>query len=116
MASSSPDVPWDWVSWWLEPDPNDVDIFLLMKDTFDVGQLSGEARLIYDRPTAQSHFGWSVFWLRRLAPFESEEATIAYWQIKHGQLFFGPPMVKFATGRFENVFRAALSKHFERKK
>ena len=30
-----------------KPDPNDVDVFLLMEDTFDVGQLSGEVRLIF---------------------------------------------------------------------
>lgn len=65
-----------------KPDPNDVDIFLLMEDTFHVGQLSVEARLIFDHATAQSHFGCSIFWLRRLAAFEGEEATIAYWQIK----------------------------------
>lgn len=65
-----------------KPDPNDVDVFLLMEDTFDVGPLSGEARLVFDHATAQSHFGCSIFWLRRLAAFEGEEATVAYWQIK----------------------------------
>ena len=65
-----------------KPDPNDVDVFLLMEHTFHVGQLSGEVRLIFDHATAQSHFGCSIFWLRRLAAFEGEEDTLAYWQIK----------------------------------
>jgi hypothetical protein len=40
-----------------------MDIFLLMEDTFHVGQLSGEVQLIFDHATAQSHFGCSIFWL-----------------------------------------------------
>ena len=31
-----------------KPDPGDVDIFLLMEDTFDVRQISGETALIFD--------------------------------------------------------------------
>src|SRR4051812_32309051 len=50
-----------------KPDPNDVDVFLLMKDTFDRSQLTGEAWLLFDHASAQNRFGASVFWLRRLA-------------------------------------------------
>jgi hypothetical protein len=50
-----------------KPEPNDIDVFLLMADTFDVGQLLGEGRLLFDHAAAQSHFGASVFWVRRLA-------------------------------------------------
>lgn len=42
-------------------DPNDVDVFLLMEDTFDAGALAGEARLLFDHGAAQAHFGSSVF-------------------------------------------------------
>jgi hypothetical protein len=45
---------------------NDVDVFLLMEDTFDVSQLTREARLLFDHAVAQTRFGGSVFWLRRL--------------------------------------------------
>src|SRR6266540_7279844 len=31
-----------------KPEPNDVDIFLLMEDSFDVRQVSTEARLVFD--------------------------------------------------------------------
>ena len=63
-------------------EPADVDVFLLMEDTFDMGQLTGEARILFDHAAAQAHFGASVFWLRRLAALGGEEQTIAGWQIK----------------------------------
>jgi len=63
-------------------EPNDVDIFMLMEDTFDYDQLSGETRLLFDHPTAQTHFGSSVFWVRRLAALGGEQVTIEHWQIK----------------------------------
>ncbi len=65
-----------------KPDPNDVDIFLLMEDSFDMSELAGEAKLLFDHAAAQARFGASVFWVRRLAAFEGEQTTIEYWQIK----------------------------------
>lgn len=65
-----------------KPDPGDVDIFLLMEDTFDVSQLSGEAALIFDHVVTQNYEGASIFWIRRLAALEGEEATVLYWQLK----------------------------------
>jgi hypothetical protein len=65
-----------------KPEPNDVDIFLLMEDTFDVSQLTGEVRLLFEHAAARAHFGASIFWLRRLAACNGEQATIEYWQIK----------------------------------
>jgi hypothetical protein len=65
-----------------KPEPNDVDVFLLMADPFDAGQLASEARLLFDHSAAQAHFGASVFWLRRLAALGGEQETVEYWQIK----------------------------------
>lgn len=65
-----------------KPEPNDVDVFLLMADSFDVSQLIGEPRLLFDHPAAQAHFGASVFWMRRLAALNGEQAAVEYWQIK----------------------------------
>jgi predicted nucleotidyltransferase len=65
-------------------DPNDVDVFFLMEDAFDASQLSGEAELLFDHRTAQDHFGASVFWLRKLAAWEGEQAALEYWQAKRG--------------------------------
>ena len=63
-------------------DPADVDVFLLMENTFDMGQLTGEARVLFDHAAAEAHFGASVFWLRRLAALGGEEQAISGWQIK----------------------------------
>ena len=63
-------------------EPNDVDLFMLMSDAFDVGQVTGQARLLFDHAIAQSHFGASVFWLRRLAALGGEHKAIEDWQIK----------------------------------
>jgi predicted nucleotidyltransferase len=62
-------------------EPADIDVFLLMEDTFDMGRLTGEARVLFDHAAAQAHLA-SVFWLRRLAALGGEEQAIAGWQIK----------------------------------
>jgi hypothetical protein len=64
-------------------EPNDVDVFMIMDDNFDMGSLVGEARLLFiDHGTAQDHFGCSVFWMRRMAAVGGEQAAIEDWQIK----------------------------------
>lgn len=63
-------------------DPVDVDVFLLMENTFKTGELTGESRVLFDHASAQAHFGASVFWLRRLAALGGEEQTIAGWRVK----------------------------------
>lgn len=63
-------------------DPNDVDVFLIMHDTFDLTQITGETRLIFDHAAAQAHFGASIFWLRQLAALPNEEDSILSWQLK----------------------------------
>lgn len=61
-----------------KPEPNDVDAFLLMEDSFDASELGGEARLLFEHSTAQAHFGASVFWLRHLACLGAEQETVEY--------------------------------------
>ena len=63
-------------------EPNNIDVFMIMGDDFEVGQLSGEVRLLFDHASAQDHFGCSVFWIRRLAALGGEQAAIEDWQIK----------------------------------
>ena len=53
-----------------------------MDNTFDIGRLTGETRVLFDHAAAQAHFGASVFWLRRIATPGGEEQAIADWQIK----------------------------------
>jgi hypothetical protein len=64
-------------------EPNDVDVFMIMDDNFEMEALVAEPRLLFaDHGAAQGHFGASVFWIRRLAAIGGEEAAIEDWQIK----------------------------------
>ena len=63
-------------------EPNDVDIFLLMDDAFDVSKVSGETAILFDHLAAQNYAGASIFWLRRLAVLDGDQAAIEYWQMK----------------------------------
>lgn len=65
-----------------KPDPGDVDIFLLMDNEFDVSLVPNNASFIFDHLVSQNYEGASIFWIRRLAALEGEEATISHWQIK----------------------------------
>src|SRR5882672_4118798 len=68
-----------------KPAPNDVDIFMLMDDTFDAQQVAGEAVLIFDHIAAQQAEGASIFWIRRQAAIGGEEAALQHWQITREQ-------------------------------
>lgn len=63
-------------------EPNDVDIVLLMKDSFDLGAISGEAALMFQHLDADAHFGASIFWARRSGALGGEQAMMEYWQIR----------------------------------
>lgn len=58
------------------PEPNDIDVFLVMEDTFALDHVMGEARLVFDHAFAQAHFGASVFWVRRCACFPNEAEMV----------------------------------------
>jgi hypothetical protein len=62
--------------------PNDVDIVLLMEDTFDLASVTGEAALVFQHMEANTHFGASVFWTRRSGAFGGEQAMVEYWQVR----------------------------------
>lgn len=57
----------------------------MMENAFDFGQLTGETHLLFTHGTAQTHFGCSLFWIRRLAALDGEQATIEHWQIKRNR-------------------------------
>jgi hypothetical protein len=67
-----------------KPEPNDVDVFLVMDDSFDGDTLQGEWALLFDHAAADVHFGASVFWVRRLAALGGEQPMVEYWQAKRG--------------------------------
>ena len=70
-------------------EPNDVDVFLVMEDTFALDQATGEARLVFDNAFAQAHFGTSVFWVRRSACFPNEATIVSGWGLKRDGRYRG---------------------------
>jgi hypothetical protein len=65
-----------------EEEPGDVDVVLLMEDTFDLSSVAGEAALVFQHMEADAHFGASVFWTRRSGAIGGEQAMIEYWQVR----------------------------------
>ena len=67
-----------------KPEPQDVDLFLVMTDAFDASELTGDMRLLFEHGAAQTHFGASVFWVRRRAAWPEERVAVEFWQVKRG--------------------------------
>ena len=65
--------------------PGDVDIFLLMEDSFDADQVYGEVALVFDLQKAQNVLGASVLWIRKQMVISSEQEAIEDWQIKRNK-------------------------------
>ena len=63
-------------------EPNDVDIVLLMEDTFDLATVTGEAALVFQHMEAEAHFGASVFWTCRSGALGGEQTMIESWQVR----------------------------------
>jgi predicted nucleotidyltransferase len=63
-------------------EPNDINILLLMEDTFDLAAVTGEAALVFQHLEAHARFGASVFWTRRSGAIVGEQAMIEYWQVR----------------------------------
>ncbi len=62
--------------------PNDIDIFLLMNDSFDPSAVTGEASVIFSNLAAQEYEGASIFWLRSFAAIGGEQSAVEDWQYK----------------------------------
>ena len=62
--------------------PNDVDIFMLMKDGFDPDQVFGKTRLIFKHLTTQEYEGASIFWGTKSGIIGDVDDFVAGWQIK----------------------------------
>lgn len=63
-------------------EPHDIDILLLMEDTFDLSAGAGEAAVVFQHLEAHARFGASVFWTRRSGALGGEQALIEYWQVR----------------------------------
>ncbi|HXG94438.1 MAG TPA: hypothetical protein VNN73_18995 [Blastocatellia bacterium] len=68
-----------------KPEPNDVDIFLVMAQEFDVDEIIGEARDLFLHSRAQQQFGASVFWVNRATSIANIEDLVVGWQTKRDQ-------------------------------
>ena len=69
-----------------EPEPNDVDIVLIMRDDFRIGACAEEAQKLFDHLQATEEFGASIFWVRPSMLFlETLDDFINHWQIKRDQ-------------------------------
>jgi len=66
-----------------EPNPNDVDVVLVMDDTFCLEECPNESRGLFNHALAQARYGASIFWIRPgLLIEERIEDFIEYWQLK----------------------------------
>lgn len=63
-------------------EPNDVDLFVVMNDEFDLAAVAGEAKMLFDHLVTQAHFGASIFWVRRASCYPSEEEMVTGWGTK----------------------------------
>lgn len=65
--------------------PNDVDVILIMDDSFRLENCPMESRGLFDHAVAQARYGASVFWMRPgLLMGETVEEFTAYWQVRRG--------------------------------
>ncbi|HET6882468.1 MAG TPA: hypothetical protein VFI31_20040 [Pirellulales bacterium] len=65
-----------------EPNPNDVDVVMVMEDTFDLSRVGPDTALLFYHADADAYFGASVFWARRCAAVGGEQAMIEFWQVR----------------------------------
>ncbi len=66
-----------------KPDPNDVDIILMMRDDFREGDYSEDVLPVFNHLRVQRELGASVFWTRPGAVLlETVDEFIAHWQVK----------------------------------
>lgn len=65
-----------------KPDPRDVDVVILMDDTFDVSRVAGDVAVVFDHAEADAQLGASVFWACQSGAFGGEQAMVEYWQAR----------------------------------
>jgi hypothetical protein len=65
-----------------EPNPHDVDVFLVMRGGFQPYDAPPGARNLFRHGTAQSEFGASIFWVNTETSFADTEDLIIGWQTR----------------------------------
>lgn len=66
-----------------KPEPNDVDVVIILNDDFDLTVCSEEVKRLLNHQQAENEFGASIFWIRpSLLLFETLDEFIESWQVK----------------------------------
>jgi hypothetical protein len=65
-----------------EPNPRDVDIFLVMRGGFQPRDAPPEAQCLFRHDTAQSELGASIFWVNAATRFADTEDLLIGWQTR----------------------------------
>jgi hypothetical protein len=65
-----------------EPNPRDVDVFLVMQGSFQPRDAQPEAQNLFRHGTVQSEFGASIFWVNAGTSFADTEDLIIGWQTR----------------------------------
>lgn len=69
-----------------KPDPNDVDIILIMRDDFRLPECDAETMPVFYHLQAQAKFGASVFWSSPSGMLlETVDQFVAHWQRKRDE-------------------------------
>src|SRR5260370_36747687 len=65
------------------PEPNDVDVILVMRNEFRSVDCPAQASVLFDHARANDELGASVFWVRpEMLVGEALEQFLAFWQTK----------------------------------
>ena len=65
-----------------EPNPRDIDVFLVMRGGFQPRDAPPEAQLLFRHDTAQNELGASVFWVNAETSFADTEDLLIGWQTR----------------------------------
>jgi hypothetical protein len=65
-----------------EPNPRDVDIFLVMRNGFQPHDAPPEAQSLFRHSTTQSELGANIFWVNAETSFADTEDLLIGWQTR----------------------------------
>jgi hypothetical protein len=70
----------------VKPEPNDVDIILIMRDDFRLPECEAEMAPVFHHLQAQATYGASVFWSSPSGMLlETVDQFVAHWQRKRDE-------------------------------
>jgi hypothetical protein len=65
------------------PEPNDVDVIVVMRNEFRAEDCPAESSVLFDHTRADAELGASIFWIRSdMLLGEPLEQFLSYWQTK----------------------------------